>query len=307
MMQEDVLDRLLDQVEVIKDNPYYDKIKSFLVEIKSLLVQVNESISDNVEKMPGAAKKIYKVTEATEAATNEILDAVDSVLLKVDSILNNYNKLTKIIQEDRVAVLDTVNTAIQFIEADVNKEEVVAFLMEFRDKYENKNEKSLELNSVIEDSREILNNISNDSTQIMMSSQVQDITSQQLAAVNHTLETIQGKLKKILFAIDVIEKEGLMPANEYNENENSLSTMHRDIVFDPNAINSIINKETKQDEIDALMQKHAAGAVSEEDLIETVSNDDIDDLLNNFASYSTTDETVSDDMSQDDINALFGM
>ena len=306
-MQEDVLDRLLDQVEVIKDNPYYDKIKSFLVEIKSLLVQVNESISDNVEKMPGAAKKIYKVTEATEAATNEILDAVDSVLLKVDSILNNYNKLTKIIQEDRVAVLDTVNTAIQFIEADVNKEEVVAFLMEFRDKYENKNEKSLELNSVIDDSREILNNISNDSTQIMMSSQVQDITSQQLAAVNHTLETIQGKLKKILFAIDVIEKEGLMPANEYNENENSLSTMHRDIVFDPNAINSIINKETKQDEIDALMQKHAAGAVSEEDLIETVSNDDIDDLLNNFASFSTTEETVTEDMSQDDINALFGM
>ncbi len=306
-MQEDVLDRLLDQVEVIKDNPYYDKIKSFLVEIKSLLVQVNDSISDNVEKMPGAAKKIYKVTEATEAATNEILDAVDNVLLRVDSILNNYNKLTKIIQDDRVAVLDTVNTAIQFIEASVDKEEIIEFLKEFRDKYENRNEKSLELNSVIEDSRQILNNISNDSTQIMMSSQVQDITSQQLAAVNNTLETIQGKLKKILFAIDVIEKEGLMPAIEQNESEKSLSTMHREIVFDPNAINSIINKETKQDEIDALMQKHAAGAVSEEDLIETVSNDDIDDLLNNFAAFNSTEETVSEDMSQDDINALFGM
>ncbi len=306
-MQEDVLDRLLDQVEVIKDNPYYDKIKSFLVEIKSLLVQVNDSISDNVEKMPGAAKKIYKVTEATEAATNEILDAVDNVLLRVDSILNNYNKLTKIIQDDRVAVLDTVNTAIQFIEASVDKEEIIEFLKDFRDKYENRNEKSLELNSVIEDSRQILNNISNDSTQIMMSSQVQDITSQQLAAVNNTLETIQGKLKKILFAIDVIEKEGLMPAIEQNESEKSLSTMHREIVFDPNAINSIINKETKQDEIDALMQKHAAGAVSEEDLIETVSNDDIDDLLNNFAAFNSTEETVSEDMSQDDINALFGM
>lgn len=306
-MQEDVLDRLLDQVEVIKDNPYYERIKSFLVEIKSLLVQVNDSISDNVEKMPGAAKKIYKVTEATEAATNEILDAVDNVLLRVDSILNNYNKLTKIIQEDRVAVLDTVNTAIQFIEAGVDKDEVIEFLKEFRDKYENKNEKSLELNTVIEDSRQILNNISNDSTQIMMSSQVQDITSQQLAAVNHTLETIQGKLKKILFAIDVIEKEGLMPAIEQNESEKSLSTMHRDIVFDPNAINSIINKETKQDEIDALMQKHAAGEVTEQDLEESVSNDDIDSLLNNFAAFSATDETVTDDMSQDDINALFGM
>lgn len=306
-MQEDVLDRLLDQVEVIKDNPYYERIKSFLVEIKSLLVQVNDSISDNVEKMPGAAKKIYKVTEATEAATNEILDAVDNVLLRVDSILNNYNKLTKIIQDDRVAVLETVNTAIQFIEAAVDKDEIIEFLKEFRDKYENKNEKSLELNSVIEDSRQILNNISNDSTQIMMSSQVQDITSQQLAAVNHTLETIQGKLKKILFAIDVIEKEGLMPAIEQNESEKSLSTMHRDIVFDPNAINSIINKETKQDEIDALMQKHAAGEVTEQDLEEQVSNDDIDDLLNNFAAFSTTDETVTDDMSQDDINALFGM
>ena len=232
---------------------------------------------------------------------------MDNVLLRVDSILNNYNKLTKIIQDDRVAVLDTVNTAIQFIEASVDKEEIIEFLKEFRDKYENRNEKSLELNSVIEDSRQILNNISNDSTQIMMSSQVQDITSQQLAAVNNTLETIQGKLKKILFAIDVIEKEGLMPAIEQNESEKSLSTMHREIVFDPNAINSIINKETKQDEIDALMQKHAAGAVSEEDLIETVSNDDIDDLLNNFAAFNSTEETVSEDMSQDDINALFGM
>ncbi len=306
-MQDDVLDRLITQVEIIKDNPYYDRIKSFLVEIKSLLYQVNDSISDNVQKMPGAAKKIYKVTEATEAATNEILDAVDNVLKRIDNALDNYSKLTKIIHDDRVIVLETINTTIQFLTANIEKEEIIAYLDEFREKYEFRSDNNLEFNNLIADSKEILTNITNDSTQIMMSSQVQDITSQQLAAVNHTLESVAEKLKKILFAIDVIEKEGLMPAMEHNEVTKNISTLHREIAFDPDAVNAIINKETRQSDIDDLMKKHIEGTITDDDMKEAVSNDDIDDLLNNFSAFNPTEETVTEELSQDDISALFGL
>jgi chemotaxis regulatin CheY-phosphate phosphatase CheZ len=307
-MQEDVLEKMISQIEIIKDNPYYGKIKSFLLEIRRLLNQVNDVINDNVQKMPGAAKKIYKVTEATEAATNEILDAVDSVLKRIDEASENFAKIVKVISDDKMVVLDAINTAIQFINADVDKNEIINYLTEFRFSYANKNEKIVEFNKIIEESHTILTNIINDSTQIMMSSQVQDITSQQLAAVNHTLETIQNKLKQILFAIDTVETEGLMPAMEYYENTTNVSTLHREIAFDPDAVKAITNKESKQNDVDDLINKHNSGTITEEDMKQEIDQDDIDALLNSFTSFSSNEEEQASapEMSQDDIDSLFG-
>ncbi len=303
-MQDEVIEKILSKIEVLRDNPHYSDIRNFLREVKFLLQSINSTIDDNVKKMPGAAKKIFKVTEATENATNEILDAVDSVLRKIDIASENYTKMNKIINKGKMEVLDLVSTTIQFLNEGVSQTEIIGYLNDFRQKYENDNEIFIEFNKIIEESKEILSNIMNDSTQIMMSSQVQDITSQQLAAVNHTLENIQGRLLQVLSIIDSVETNGELPQGEFSEDNSNVSKLHREIAFDPEAVNSLSVKETKQNEIDEIMSKFAGGETI--DLTEdTVSADDIDSLINSFSSFSNNEEEVDDGMSQDDINALF--
>lgn len=307
-MQEEALAVILNKIEALRDNPHYSEIKNFLHEVKNLLQSVNSAIDDNVKKMPGAAKKIFKVTEATENATNEILDAVDNVLRKIDIATENYSKMHKIISNGKMEVLDLINTTIQFINEGVDKPEIIKYLNNFLQKYENDNLVFIEFEKIIEESREILSNIMNDSTQIMMSSQVQDITSQQLAAVNHTLENVQQRLMHVLMIIESVEMNGQLPESHFNEDKSNISHLHRDIAFDPDAVKALSVKESKQDEIDDLFSKFASGEAIEIDTNEEpVSVDDIDDLINSFTSFNKTEEETTDDgMSQDDINALFG-
>ena len=220
----------------------------------------------------------------------------------------NYTKMHKIIDNGKTEILDLINTSIQFINEGVDKKEIINYLIEFRQKYENNNLVFIEFDKIIEESRDVLTNIMNDSTQIMMSSQVQDITSQQLAAVNHTLENIQGRLVQVLSIIESVETNGQLPEDSYEEDKSNISKLHRDIAFDPDAVKSLSVKESKQNEIDDLFEKFSSGAAIDINTIEEdISVEDIDDLINNFASFNTAaEEDTSDGMSQDDINALFG-
>lgn len=169
-------------------------------------------------------------------------------------------------------------------------------------------------NDTISESKSLLCNIDDDANSIMMALQVQDITSQQIAAVNKVLDTVKSRLSSILNNFEMSSIKGML--DEYNEEKGiQTSTLHREIAFDPNAVEAITNKANRQSEVDDLIDRIGSG---EEISIEEVmpqSNDDIDALIASLADEisEVQDGTFSEnaisadveEFSQDDIDALF--
>jgi hypothetical protein len=110
---------------------------------------------------------------------------------------------------------------------------------------------------MVKSSNDLLNSIKMDSSSIMMSLQMQDITSQQIAAVNHLLEKVQEKLGGIMLKFQNSEIANIASDEpEAAPERTNISNLHRPIAFDPDAVDSITNKEFRQSEVDAMISSH---------------------------------------------------
>lgn len=301
-----MISNFIKKLEGNKDiNPYYHEIINFVDEIRKLLENVNNSIDENVKKMPGASKKLFKVTEATEQATTEILDAVDGLMNKVDLAKSKIQSLNSTLTKERRIGLELINKMTAAIK---NGDDMTPFLAEMekisQNISENHNAAKSEDEFVIE-VNDLIDSISNESTQIMMSSQVQDITSQQLAAVNFILETIQEKLVKIIHLLDTKVERKITAAEEHHNLDTNVTNLHRQIAFDPDAINAIHNKDKRQDIVEEIVEKHKAGTLTEQDLAEELKTDDIFYDKDQVPAFSDRAHHESDEIDIDDIDALF--
>ena len=230
--------------------PFLEEIFIFVSEIQPLLDEINNSIQENLKKMPNASQQLSKVTEATEMATTEIMDIVDGLVYKSDIITANLNRIVEIDakkRENPIKLLELLHRAIQ------QKSDLTMILPQLAAAIQNmKNMPGKEYNKIISDTTEIVQSISMDSSSIMMSLQVQDITSQQIAAVNNLLETVQGKLSRILEHFQSSDISDIVSGDELPLDHIKVSKLHREIAFDPDAIDSITNKASRQGEIDDL-------------------------------------------------------
>jgi chemotaxis regulatin CheY-phosphate phosphatase CheZ len=305
--------------------PFLEEIFVFVSEIQPLLDEINKSITENLRKMPNASKQLSKVTEATELATNEIMDLVDGIVFNTDVISKNLNKIQKISDFESSKPLEILELVYNAIE---NGADVSLLLPDLRKLIDNlKLNINSEKKEIIFISNEILKTIQNDSSSIMISLQVQDITSQQIAAVNKLLETVQGKLESILNHFHESDLKYMINAENENDdytNVIKVSKLHRDIAFDPNAIDSITNKLNRQNEVDDFMKKMKDEMInnhensnpdanenkstnltsSELNDIGNISSDKLDD----FAGDDTNINELNDEMesiSQDDIDKMF--
>lgn len=294
--------------------PFLEEIFIFVSEIQPLLDDINRSVQENLKKMPNASKQLSKVTEANELATSEIMDIVDGLVYKIEIISSNLKRVKELEAQKR----DNPMKLLEMVVAAVKKgTDLTPLLPQLNTAI--KTMKSIpekDYNQIFTGSEEILQSISDDSNSIMMSLQVQDITAQQIAAVNNLLETVQGKLANILHHFQHSEIGSIVGAEEENSDSIKISQLHRPIAFDPDAIDSISKKEFRQDEVDAIMNVHNTGGKIAED--EPVSMDDIDALFGGQSSISNTEpvkttetpnlgpEDDFEQFSQDDIDALFG-
>ncbi|HPO62368.1 MAG TPA: hypothetical protein PK762_04715 [Candidatus Kapabacteria bacterium] len=296
--------------------PFLEEIFMFVSEIKPLLDEINISIEENLKKMPNASKQLTKVSEATETATTEIMDIVDGLSYKVDIISSNIKKIgsspTKVANHFRI--LELIYKAIQ---DDVDVQDILPEISNTIEELKgDKNPVMPDKNSqdIIEHTEGILQSIKDDSMSIMISLQVQDITSQQIAAVNHLLETIQTKLEKILKKFQSSDINQLVIKAPVIKEKTNVAKMHRNIAFDPDAIDSITSKETRQNDVDDLIKMHLSG----ENIDEITNNDKIEDETQNEV-IDTNNEipeeinekvlNIPEDIeqfSQDDIDAIFG-
>ena len=148
----------------------------------------------------------------------------------------------------------------------------------------------------------------------MMALQVQDITSQQIAAVNNLLETLQTKLSSITdrlknteFAVFSLEN-----ATEKHQFDSRTSNLHRTIAFDPDAVDALANTTSRQQDVDDLM-KHMNESPEEfsrehQSFDSTQAQDDDDediDIDALFAANTSNNNNADDDDEDIDIDALF--
>ncbi|MDC1067928.1 protein phosphatase CheZ [Candidatus Kapabacteria bacterium] len=304
--------------------PFLEEIFVFVQDIQPMLEEINHSINDNIKKMPGASEKLSKVTEANEMATNEIMDILDKIFVNTDKLTQNNKQISdhynKIIDKP-VRLLEIIRRGIvsggDLTKAVPQIDSAIAKIKAF----DSSNIKPLE-----NDNNDIINEINNDSSGIMMSLQVQDITSQQIAAVDHMLSAVQGKLAEILKHFKNTDVSSLvdLDTTKTTFSDDSLETnttkFHREIAFDPNAIGSYEDNEKRQDMVDSLIAEGVDDFQDTEETndvqdkneqAETGNNESLGDVdYENISSEDSVIETQNEEelsisQAQDDIDKIF--
>lgn len=178
--------------------PIIQNLVDFMKETIPLLENINNSIADSTSKIPKASHQISNVTHATEMATTEILDLVDV-------ISNETSRIEERLKRDD----ELTNKSIQLIEklngCVSGNSEALNLLSELKAL----NEESRTPKEIYES----IEKIKNDAYNITISLQVQDITAQQLAAVNHLIESVQQKLSELIVEIQEAEIREHEPAS----------------------------------------------------------------------------------------------
>lgn len=239
--------------------PFLEEIFIFVGEIKPLLDEINHSIEENIQKMPKASKQLSKVTEATENATTEIMDTLDGMTYKTGIMSANLRQIRELTTTGAAAGSDSIT-------------------------------------AIMDNCDQVLESVKDDSNTIMMALQVQDITSQQLAAVNNLLQTIQQKLSRILQHFRSTEMNELIAGAKTDAGKDNISILHRTIAFDPEAVDALASGTNRQQEVDELVNNR------ENLSMDAASQDDIDALFKN----NLQEGSQKEEFSQDDIDALFG-
>jgi chemotaxis regulatin CheY-phosphate phosphatase CheZ len=253
--------------------PFLEELFYFVNDIVPVLEEVNLSIYETTSKMPHASSQLNKVSKANELATTEILDNLDRVLSRLNTIDSHFqaatNDLAAMDALDKKTV-ETVRTAMNHGNKELLQE--VVSLHEKKEKH---------LDAVRKNAEKLENNLRDiraKSNDIMISLQVQDITAQQIASVNHLIKSVQERLSSL---IDRFKLSGAELITEIKKAENNS--------FDPNA--TYDRSTVRQKAADEIMKD----AQTLKSKLETIRDD-----------VSTKGTRLDNPTSQDEIDRLFG-
>jgi chemotaxis regulatin CheY-phosphate phosphatase CheZ len=211
--------------------PVLHSLIEFMKDTIPLLENVNDSIRESTSQMPKAANQINDVTSATELATTEILDTVDATTNTIEKIKTQIGEHIQSEKEKECVIEELKKT----VAGNKNAESLIK-------KYFELNHSSDKLTDYLNNVTQISDNLFN----ITLSLQVQDITSQQLAAVNHLIQSVQSKLGGLMTDLDQADLEKDIEDLEISVPESA--------TFDPAARYSKDKKN--QDLADSLTEDH---------------------------------------------------
>lgn len=220
--------------------PVIEGFVSFMSDFVPFVEQVSGSIQDSRSKIPEASNQIDKVTNATELAMTEVLDKIDEINVQLLSINESMDEMV----EKRETAAELVDQLKSHLNGNAEAEKLLCKIVD-----------NIDVGLTLEVVKNKIGEITAHTDQITMSLQVQDITAQQLAAVNHLIISVQHKLGGLLNAVD---------ATNYDPNEDLKQEKLPDVHFDAKAdykpaanqqvdVDSVINTEkASQEEIDKL-------------------------------------------------------
>lgn len=256
--------------------PFVEDVFLFIKDIKPLFDEINANINENVSKMPDVSNKLSKVTAANEVATIEIMNTIDDLFKKSEEIeiLNtDLNRDYRIITTNTLQILSDLLNSSDVKLSDRFKNNIKTIVDDITVFNSDK------LGKFNESTSKLLEKKKDDYSSIMISLQVQDITSQQIAAVDYMLKEVESRLFGILNKFnntDISDISDLAKSsNDENKVKSNVTKFHREIAFDPDAIDSIDKQKSRQSDIDKLF----SGDNTDDDIEESASQEDIDKLF----------------------------
>jgi chemotaxis regulatin CheY-phosphate phosphatase CheZ len=275
--------------------PFLDEALGFLQEIHPLLEEIDLSIQESNHKMPSATSRLSDVSNATEVATHEILDLVEEVLEMLDRRTDQARQTHELLNS-----LKASDTELSVLLRNIFSHGGHPMGNRVAELFRKRGEALQSLLDDCEATSESQQQIRSMLSRIMMALQVQDITSQQLASVNHLIESVRRRM---------VQLDGRIKAAniEYSNQEGSAPG---DGTFDMNA--HFHTNGQQQDVVEEVMESFADGgdglasdgggdSVPEApEGGQPASQDDIDAL------FESDSGDPGGSVSQGDIDKLFG-
>ncbi|HEY9189076.1 MAG TPA: hypothetical protein VIR55_14375 [Ignavibacteria bacterium] len=266
--------------------PFLEDLFYFVQEIAPLLDEINAQLKESSRKMPKAASQLSKVTEATEMATTEILDMVDGIIFKVNGIQTNLNRFKSYsdLQDD---LSNRIQKRLSLLEQKYPNDPDIKSMKELWEKVD----QSGNILDPLQSSQNYMNEIRQLSSNIMIALQVQDITAQQIASVNHLIESVQEKLSTLLSQLD---SENLPELTEAQK------VAIKKVAFDSNAV---YTKAGERQHIADEIISQVKSTPSVDEIVNEQKEEQVVETKKEEKKTETTDDF--DIASQDDIDALF--
>jgi|GEM_PF-2989030 len=296
-----------------KAAPFLEDLIEFIESLTPLIEEINVSLQESTKRFPSAQSQLDDVTKATELATNEILGLLEKSLDECNAI-DKKNKQDSQAVENFAEFKTSIRTEIRgaLSGSDPRVHVLLAKLWHQTDKLVTGLQESGEAK------KKSVSSLRSGLNKILMSLQVQDITTQQISAVIHVIQSVKSRLSELydrLSSIKEIEgpefslidsrEESLLSLNlsNYREdtNESSSDTDESDEpiplesgnTFDANASYDKSKSKKRQTEADDVVEKVLAGEIP--------SNDDDEGSADSNSSEGESGELAS----MDDINSLF--
>ena len=167
--------------------PFMEDVLVFVKDIVPVVEEIKSSVETSSHKLPKASQQLDKITMATEMASTEILNLVEGIFFQIDRA-----KVELAAREERLA---RSRDAAKRIDGLLAREgprghQLAAAWQEYRNALEDDDRPGF--------LRDTLEGIQRDCTSIMIALQVQDITAQQIAAVNKLMESVDEGLNRML-------------------------------------------------------------------------------------------------------------
>lgn len=281
--------------------PFLEDTIQFVQDVTVLLEEVNATIQNRSGHMGKATDQLKSVSEATEVATDEILDYTDQVLEKLDVLTTGMEASQE--QFEDVAAADEQLLALLRSELGEEHEELLEKVEEIEAEKQSLRE---DWTVQVEESKDALSDIRKKMNQITMSLQVQDITEQQLSSVNHLIETVRTRIDTLM---------GELGSGAAQETDNPTGTPSNTATFNANARYdpSSERQETVDETVDDMSNGTSPTAAPDPGQASTgsaASQSDIDDMFSDQGDSSDPDgeEDRHEDgemASQEDIDELF--
>ncbi|HTX99604.1 MAG TPA: hypothetical protein VMG09_06260 [Bacteroidota bacterium] len=197
---------------------FFRDILEFVRDIVPVIAELQISIEQTSEKLPTASRQLDNVTAANESASTQILDIVERMIRQIEVIQEWFRAFSRETGGAVPAMNDLVGRIRKNHADDPDSARLSALWEQCT--------RALGTEQMLAAHVATLEGVKADCTSIMIALQVQDITAQQIAAVNKMMQSVDHGLNALLLHIRGEECGGAGTGYAHH---------HVDIVFDPAA------------------------------------------------------------------------
>jgi hypothetical protein len=186
---------------IVEDQKQPAEYHNLLPAIEDIILMVHESI----RKIPHVTSNLSKIAERNEHVTAEMLSVADRLNENVSLLSQGLQSLSSSTQRRKELNGEINNVLSEYPKTDADL--LVLRLKNFWREYESLPAPDETIQAIIRS----LEMIQNDSTSIVMSLQIQDITSQHIEAINHLIDSVHNRLTIILQKFYGAEFQAVIP------------------------------------------------------------------------------------------------